>query len=82
MSTDATMTPEMIEAMRPIWEAAYEALRTDVGTLEDLARAAARAAAARDERVAQESAPVPEVRGTCGLCRQSGHNRRSCTASS
>lgn len=52
-STDATMSPEMIELMRPIWEAAYEALRTDVGTLEDLARAAARAAAARDERVAQ-----------------------------
>lgn len=47
------MSPELVEQMRPVWEAAYEALRTDMGTLEDLARAAARAAAARDERVAQ-----------------------------
>ncbi len=47
-STDATMSPEMIESMRPIWAEAYEALRTDMGTLEDLARAAARAPAARE----------------------------------
>ena len=40
------MMPETAARMAPIWEAAYEALRTDVGTLIDLANLARKAAAA------------------------------------
>lgn len=76
--SDATMTPEMIERMRPLWAEAYEALRTDIGTLEDLAKAAQLAAAARDDPSSVK--PTRIARGTCGKCGIAGHNRRSCTS--
>ncbi|WP_153001252.1 hypothetical protein [Microbacterium testaceum] len=77
MTADArTLSPNVIERMRPLWDEAYAALRTDIGTLEDLARAAQLAAAARDDP--SSGTPTRIARGNCGKCGQPGHNRRAC----
>jgi len=61
------MTEETAARMAPIWEAAYAALRADVGTLVDLAEMARKAAAAIERRGGRRNIVirvVPRVRET------------------